>query len=54
MNGATLYFSNGTKTHYSDASLALKVYYALPRNMRVAFRHDSDTLPVLAHDYVRA
>jgi hypothetical protein len=51
-NGATLHYADGTKEHYVEAAVALKIYYELPRHVRVAFRHDTDDRPVYSWDYV--
>ena len=51
-SGATLHYSDGRRDYYHDATLALKVYYALPRGVRVAFRSAGDLAPVYPHDYV--
>ena len=51
-HGATLHYSDGRKVHYTDASLALAVYYAAPPKVCIAFRGDSDHRPVYSWDCV--
>ena len=52
MHTARLYYSDGHVEEYNDQSLALAVYYAMPRGVRVAFRGKGDIRPVYPHDYV--
>lgn len=47
-----LIFSDGRIEHFNDQQLMLKVYYALQRGVRCAFRGAGDTRPVYSWDCV--
>lgn len=49
---ARIFFSDGTRSDYNDAALALSIYYELPQGCRAAFRAVGDSTPVYPHDYV--
>ena len=51
---ASLYFTDGTVTGFSDQRLAYAVWLALPKGVRAAFRGTNDTRSVDSWDYADA
>jgi hypothetical protein len=49
---ARLHYPDGRVVHYGDQTLAYRVWLALPKGVRCAFRSAGETRPVYAHDYV--
>lgn len=44
---ARIFFSDGTRSDYNDAALALSIYYELPQGCRAAFRAVGDSTPFI-------
>lgn len=49
---ARIFYPDGRIDEYDDGALALKIYYALPRGVKAAFRAAGDTNFVYPHDFV--
>ena len=49
---ARILYRDGRIVDYDNPSVALEVYYGLPRGTRAAFRAVGDETPVYPHDYV--